>query len=56
MDVAKLRHSTISENFPTFVKPRRNPTVVATTAIKEGAAFIEDAHKLDFVDFLQKYL
>jgi len=40
MDVANLRHSKISANFPTFVKTRRNPTVVATTAIKEGAAFI----------------
>jgi len=46
MDVANLRHSTISANFPTFVKPRRNPTVVATTAIKEGAAFIEDRASL----------
>jgi len=46
MDIANLRHSKICANFPTFVKTRRNPTVVATTAIKEGAAFIEDRTSL----------
>jgi len=46
MNIANLRHSKISANFPTFVKTRRNSTVVATTAIKEGAAFIEDRTRL----------
>ena len=48
MDIEDLRHSTISANFPTFVKTRRNPTVVATTAIKEGPVFIEDRTSLTF--------
>ena len=46
MDIANLRHSTISANFPTFVKTRRIPTMVAATAIKEDPVFIEDRTSL----------
>jgi len=55
MDIANLPHSTISANFPTFVKTRRNSTVVAATAIKEGAAFIEDRTNLTLSIFYKLY-
>ena len=59
MDVAKLFHSAISANSPTFVKHLKNSTAVATTTLKKASTFIENAHKLAFVHCLQivfKYL
>ena len=53
MGAAKVRHFTISTNFPTFVKTHRNPPAVVTTAIRKAAAFIEYAHTLHFVNYLQ---